>query len=192
MEVGILRLDGVPTDEVRNRQIVATLIDVALCLQSVEAPKFVLEEGRDGHTKRYFPFRRLFANVEWLGAKRSPTVNALHHLQWSRHTSVSVLTDSHDELARAIAFEIIIEAICLDRHDEELHTSVFPDVLMVLLSHSPNALLLNTIVQQECFAIMGSSELNLGLIGIAFRPVDVGDGRIVNACSKQSGRDVSC
>ena len=55
MEVGILRLDGVPTDEVRNRQIVATLIDVALCLQSVEAPKFVLEEGRDGHTKRYFP-----------------------------------------------------------------------------------------------------------------------------------------
>ena len=51
MEVRVLRLDGVPTDEMRHGQAVAALIDIARRLQATEAFELMLEECRNGHKK---------------------------------------------------------------------------------------------------------------------------------------------
>ena len=69
MEVRSLSLDGVPTDEMRYGQIVATLIDITFCLQAVETTEIVQEESADGNAKRQFPLRWLVASFEWLDAK---------------------------------------------------------------------------------------------------------------------------
>ena len=66
MEVRVLCLDGVPTDEMRYRQVVATLVYVALCLQAIEADELVLEESGDGHTKGELPLRWLLTDIEGL------------------------------------------------------------------------------------------------------------------------------
>lgn len=66
MEVRVLCLDGVPTDEMRYRQVVATLVYVALCLQTIEADELVLEESGDGHTEGELPFRWLLTDIEGL------------------------------------------------------------------------------------------------------------------------------
>ena len=120
MEVGALRCDGIPTDEMRNGQIVATLIDVASGCQSVEAAQFVLEEYGDGQTQGKFPFRGLNAGVEWLRAKRCPTVNALHDFCRSRLALIAVLTGCYEELARTVAFKVIIDTVlCIQKNSTQ-------------------------------------------------------------------------
>ena len=64
MEVWSLGLDWVPADEMRYGQIVATLIDIAFCLQAVESIDFVQEESADRNAKRQFPLRWLVASFE--------------------------------------------------------------------------------------------------------------------------------
>lgn len=66
MEVWVLCLDGVPTDEMRYRKVVATLVDVALCFQTIEASELLLEESGDGHTKSKLPLRWLLTDIERL------------------------------------------------------------------------------------------------------------------------------
>ena len=82
-----------------------------------------------------------------------------------------VLSCCHKQFTCAIAFYIIIYVVC--RLDEELYASILPDVFVVCLSNSSNALFLYSIVKKQGITGMGSSELNSWLVRIVFRPVDV-------------------
>ena len=80
MEVGLRCADRTPTDKVRNRQIIAALIEVAFKGQAIQRRDIMTEEHLVWDAQCQLPCRGLFLSIKGCTTQGCPSVNKLSNL----------------------------------------------------------------------------------------------------------------
>ena len=173
MEIWSRIVDREQAQEMRSRELIATLIDVDAHLLSRKVGDVVHEQTFCWDAQSELPLAINRFLLEYgLERKGGPSVNLRHHFLVGSGAVFATCALSQEQGARAVALDVVVDAIGWLRADEQLAAGIFPHTAVVVTCHRTYRLLGHTIVHKDVFAIVSQSHLNLRAIRIGLWPVD--------------------
>ena len=172
MEVGMVAIDGIPRQEVRFGQFVATLVEVGPHRHAARMAQMVRSHHVKWDDEGYFPGLSSILFLERLAAKGGPALHVVVVDSCHLLAPLACHAAGDIHLPCRVAFEVVVGAV-FERLEEKLAATVLPYPSTVVIGHRGYTFLRHDIVEQDTVVDVGDPKLDGRFVGVLTRPVGV-------------------